>query len=271
MKLKPLHDWVVIRRHEAGEMTEGGIIIPESAKDIPSEGTILAIGPGNYVPVKGNEHRLKFVPTSLKPGQKVFYKRYAEQEVQVDGEEFMLVREEDILGTFEGHGHLTVKENYSIQAKPESQVMAASKKETPLMAISPKQRDKKPAKAPEKKGGVKSEKKVKQSQKVAPKKTERTATSGKKTAAKAVKTTKKTTSLKPRTKAVPKPAGKKTAGEKKSQKRTAREKPAATGRKKDSTKPTRPSAKKPTVKARVKAVSKKTVKTTRKTKAGKRR
>lgn len=99
MKLKPLHDWAVIKISEAEERSPGGIIIPDTAKDRPSEGVVVSIGPGSYKKIKGKE---RFVPTTIQPGQRVAYPKYTAKEVEVGGEKFTLVREDDILGTFEG-------------------------------------------------------------------------------------------------------------------------------------------------------------------------
>ena len=99
MKLKPLHDWAVIERSEAEERSPGGIIIPDTARDKPSEGIIVSIGPGSYKKIKGKE---KFVTTSLQPGQRVAYPKYAAKEAELGGKKFTLVREDDVLGTFEG-------------------------------------------------------------------------------------------------------------------------------------------------------------------------
>src|SRR5512135_2385123 len=107
MKLKPLHDWVVIKRSEAEESSPGGIIIPDTAKDKPSEGVVVSIGPGSYKKIKEKE---KFVPTTLQPGQRVAYPKYMAKEVELGGEEFTLVREDDILGTFEGARKLVRRE-----------------------------------------------------------------------------------------------------------------------------------------------------------------
>ncbi len=106
MNVKPLQDWAVIRRSEAEEKTAGGIIIPDTAKEKPLEGVIVAIGPGGYKLEKGKgkkkkRKKKKFVPTQLKPGQKVIYQKYAEREVELSNEVITLVREEDILGTVE--------------------------------------------------------------------------------------------------------------------------------------------------------------------------
>lgn len=107
MKLKPLHDWVVIKRSEAEERSPGGIIIPDTAKDKPSEGIVVSVGPGRYKKIKEKE---KFVPTTLQPGQRVAYPRYTAKEVELGGKEFTLVREDDILGTFEGERKLARRE-----------------------------------------------------------------------------------------------------------------------------------------------------------------
>ncbi len=103
MKLKPLHDWAVIRPFEAAEVTAGGLFIPDTAKDKPQEGVIEAIGPGAYEEEKGRKKKgekkeRRFVPTIVKPGDRVLYERYAGQTYKIDGEERILVRERDILG-----------------------------------------------------------------------------------------------------------------------------------------------------------------------------
>ena len=105
MKLKPLQDWALIQRVDPEEMTAGGIIIPEAAKDKPTEGYVLAIGPGKFEAEKGKEKdkekKKKFVPTVLKPGQKIIYGKYSAREFELDGETIVMVREEDVLGTVE--------------------------------------------------------------------------------------------------------------------------------------------------------------------------
>ncbi|MGE5172246.1 MAG: GroES family chaperonin [Betaproteobacteria bacterium] len=103
MKLKPLHDWAVIRPSEAAEVTAGGLFIPDTAKDKPQEGVVEAIGPGAYEeekkPKKKDEKKeRRFVPTIVKTGDRVLYERYAGQTYKIDGEERILVRERDILG-----------------------------------------------------------------------------------------------------------------------------------------------------------------------------
>jgi chaperonin GroES len=103
MKLKPLHDWAVIRPFEADEMTAGGLYIPDTAKDKPHEGVVEAIGPGAYEEEKYGRKKDKkkerrFVPTTVKPGDRALYEQYAGRTYKIDGEELVLVRERDILG-----------------------------------------------------------------------------------------------------------------------------------------------------------------------------
>ena len=130
MKLKPLHDWAVIKRLNAEEKTSGGIIIPASAQEKPSEGVVIRIGPGRYKMEKG---RLKFTPTIIKPGQRVLYPEYSAAEVELDGKEFTLVREEDILGTYE-ENEIVKKESFAIVERREYPV--AIKKES-IPAVTP--------------------------------------------------------------------------------------------------------------------------------------
>jgi chaperonin GroES len=103
MKLSPLHDWAVIRPSDAEEMTESGLYIPDTAKDKPSEGIVVAIGPGAYEEEKDRKKKeekkeRKFIPTTIKPGDRVLYERFAGQTYTVDNEELVLVREREILG-----------------------------------------------------------------------------------------------------------------------------------------------------------------------------
>lgn len=109
MKLKPMHDWAVIRPSDAAEKTAGGLYIPDSAKEKPQEGVVEAIGPGaleaeKYGKKKVEKKERKFIPTTLKPGELVLYERYAGQTYTIDGEDLVLVRERDILGILLGAG-----------------------------------------------------------------------------------------------------------------------------------------------------------------------
>src|SRR5574340_1256274 len=138
MKLKPLQDWALIQRIEPKEMTAAGIVIPESAKDKPTEGIILSIGPGKFKTEKGGkkdkEKEKKFVPTVLKPGQRIIYGKYSAREFELDGETIVLVREEDVLGTVEETG-VEEKARFEITEKYEQPV--AVKKETQVMKVAP--------------------------------------------------------------------------------------------------------------------------------------
>ncbi len=113
MHIKPLHDWIVINPSEANERTAGGLYIPESAKSKPHEGEVVAIGAGRWKEEdddkkgskkgskKGEKKPKTFLPTTLKPGQKIAYDQWSGHKVELDGKEFVMVREEDVLGTFE--------------------------------------------------------------------------------------------------------------------------------------------------------------------------
>jgi len=101
MKLRPLNDWALIRPRSEAEKTTGGIIIPDVAKEKPQEGEVLSIGGGRFKEEedqKGKVTDRKFVPTVVKPGDRVLYEKYGVTKVEIDGEELVLVREENILG-----------------------------------------------------------------------------------------------------------------------------------------------------------------------------
>ena len=104
-KLTPLHDRIVIRRVEEAETTRGGIIIPETAKDKPQEGEIIAVGKG-----KSNEKGEVF-PLAVKAGDRVLFGRYAGTEVKIDGEDFLIMKEEEVLGILEGAGRRAEREH----------------------------------------------------------------------------------------------------------------------------------------------------------------
>ncbi|TVM16246.1 co-chaperone GroES [Oceanidesulfovibrio indonesiensis] len=91
MKLKPLHDRVLVKRLEEEEKTKGGIIIPDTAKEKPIKGEVVAVGPG-----KTNDKGDK-VKLSVDKGDKVLFNKYAGTEIKVDGDEFLVMREDDIL------------------------------------------------------------------------------------------------------------------------------------------------------------------------------
>ena len=96
MQFRPLHDRVVIRRLEQEEKTAGGIIIPDTAKEKPQEGEVIAVGPGAR-----DEHG-KLQPLDLKAGDRVLFGKWSGTEVKIDGEELMIMKESDIMGIIEG-------------------------------------------------------------------------------------------------------------------------------------------------------------------------
>jgi chaperonin GroES len=95
MHFRPLHDRVVVRRTDAEEKTAGGIIIPDTAKEKPIEGEVVATGPGAC-----NE-RGELVPLDLKRGDRVLFGKWSGTEIKIDGEEFLIMKESDVLGVIE--------------------------------------------------------------------------------------------------------------------------------------------------------------------------
>ena len=92
MKFRPLHDRVVVRRLEAEEKTAGGIIIPDTAKEKPLEGEIVAAGPG------ARDETGKLVPLDVKEGDRILFGKWSGTEVKLDGEELLIMKESDIMG-----------------------------------------------------------------------------------------------------------------------------------------------------------------------------
>ncbi len=95
-KLTPLHDRIVVRRIEEAETTRGGIIIPDTAKDKPQEGEVVAVGKG-----KVNEDG-KVFPLAVKEGDRILFGKYSGTEIKIDGEELLIMREDEVLGLLEG-------------------------------------------------------------------------------------------------------------------------------------------------------------------------
>jgi chaperonin GroES len=95
MKIRPLQDRVLVKRLEQEEKTKGGIIIPDTAKEKPIEGKVLAVGAGKV----GDDGKQR--PLDVKPGDRVLFGKYSGTEVKIDGEEALILREEDILGVIE--------------------------------------------------------------------------------------------------------------------------------------------------------------------------
>ena len=96
MKFRPLHDRVVVRRLEAEEKTAGGIIIPDTAKEKPMEGEVIAVGAG------ARDEAGKLVPLDVKAGDRILFGKWSGTEVKLDGEELLIMKESDIMGIIEG-------------------------------------------------------------------------------------------------------------------------------------------------------------------------
>ena len=95
MKFRPLHDRVVVTRIDADDKTAGGIIIPDTAKEKPSEGEVIAVGPG------GRDESGKIIPIDLKVGDCVLFGKWSGTEVKLDGVEYLIMKESDIMGVIE--------------------------------------------------------------------------------------------------------------------------------------------------------------------------
>jgi chaperonin GroES len=92
MKFRPLHDRVVVKRLEGEEKTKGGIIIPDTAKEKPQEGQIIAVGPG------ARDEAGKLVPLDVKAGDRILFGKWSGTEVKIDGQDLLIMKESDILG-----------------------------------------------------------------------------------------------------------------------------------------------------------------------------
>ncbi|HUI97129.1 MAG TPA: co-chaperone GroES [Xanthobacteraceae bacterium] len=95
MKFRPLHDRVVVKRIEAEEKTAGGIIIPDSAKEKPSQGEVVSVGPG------GRDESGKLIPMDVKAGDRVLFGKWSGTEVKIDGTEYLIMKESDIMGVLD--------------------------------------------------------------------------------------------------------------------------------------------------------------------------
>jgi chaperonin GroES len=103
MKFRPLHDRVVVRRIESEAKTAGGIIIPDTAKEKPQEGEIIAVGPG------ARDEAGKLVPLDVKVGDRILFGKWSGTEVKLDGEELLIMKESDVMGIIEGKASSTKK------------------------------------------------------------------------------------------------------------------------------------------------------------------
>jgi len=98
MKFRPLHDRVLVRRVEEEQKTSGGIIIPDTAKEKPMQGEVLAVGPG------GRDEKGHLTPMGVKVGDRILFGKWSGTEVKMDGEELVIMKESDIMGVIEDAG-----------------------------------------------------------------------------------------------------------------------------------------------------------------------
>jgi len=96
MNIRPLYDRIVVRRLEDKETIQGGIIIPDSAKEKPQEGQVIAVGQGKRLDSG------KVVALDVKPGDRILFGKYSGSEIKLDGEEYVIMREDEVLGILEG-------------------------------------------------------------------------------------------------------------------------------------------------------------------------
>ena len=95
MTFRPLHDRVLVKRIDAEEKTKGGIIIPDTAKEKPQEGEVIAVGPG------GRDESGKLVPLDLRVGDRILFGKWSGTEVKIDGQDLLIMKESDVLGVLE--------------------------------------------------------------------------------------------------------------------------------------------------------------------------
>ena len=95
MKFRPLHDRIVVKRVTADEKTAGGIIIPDTAQEKPSQGEVIAVGPG------GRDESGKLIPIDIKVGNRVLFGKWSGTEVKIDGQDLLIMKESDIMGVLE--------------------------------------------------------------------------------------------------------------------------------------------------------------------------
>ena len=99
MKFRPLHDRVVVTRIDAENKTAGGIIIPDTAKEKPQQGEVVAVGPG------GRDEAGKLIPIDVKAGDRILFGKWSGTEVKIDGVEYLIMKESDIMGVLEEKPH----------------------------------------------------------------------------------------------------------------------------------------------------------------------
>ena len=103
MDIRPLHDRIIVRRLEEGEQKIGGIIIPDTAKEKPQQGKVIAVGNG-----KVNDEGTR-IPLDVKAGDRILFGKYTSPEVKLDGEEYLIMREDEVLAVIESNGTMKKK------------------------------------------------------------------------------------------------------------------------------------------------------------------
>ena len=111
MKVRPLHDRLIVSRIEEGEQKVGGIIIPDSAKEKPQQGTVIAVGNG-----KTND-KGKRIPLDVKAGDRILFGKYSGQEIKLDGQEYLIMKEDDVLAVIEDKAKKKTKKTTAKKSK----------------------------------------------------------------------------------------------------------------------------------------------------------
>ena len=119
MTVRPIHDRIIVQRIDEGEQKVGGIIIPDSAKEKPQRGTVIAVGNG-----KANDNG-KRIPLDVKAGDRILFGKYAGQEIKLGGEEYLIMKEDDVLAVIEGQ---TRKELAVVKGKTKTRTKTKAKR-----------------------------------------------------------------------------------------------------------------------------------------------
>ena len=98
MKVRPLHDRIIVQRIEEGEQKVGGIIIPDTAKEKPQQGKVIAVG-------LGKREKNERIPLDVQDGDTILFGKYSGQEIKIDGEEYLIMREDEVLAVLDGKGN----------------------------------------------------------------------------------------------------------------------------------------------------------------------
>ena len=122
MHVRPLHDRIIVHRLDEGEQLIGGIIIPDTAKEKPQQGTVIAAGNGK---VQDNGKR---VPLDVKAGDRILFGKYSGQEIKLDGKDYFIVKEDDVLAVFGGQTKKTQAANRTPATRPHKKTTTKTKK-----------------------------------------------------------------------------------------------------------------------------------------------